>query len=94
MEAEHLTPRKKTPERKCVGCNGRFPKKELVRVVRLPDGTIVLDRTGKQSGRGAYLCSAPCLKKAIRSKRLQNALSCEIPDPVFASLEEEFAKDE
>ena len=94
METVHLIPKKKTPERKCVGCNGRFPKKDLVRVLRLPDETIVLDKTGKQSGRGAYLCSAECLKKAVRSKRLKNALYCEIPESVLSALEEEFARNE
>ncbi len=80
---------KKTPERKCVGCSERKAKNELIRIVRLPDGGgVELDRTGKKSGRGAYICpSAMCLKKA--KKRLEVNLECKIPDEVFAKLEAE-----
>lgn len=69
-------PQKKIPQRKCVGCAERREKRELIRVVRLPDqGGVVLDDTGKKAGRGAYLCRNPaCLKKALKARRLQNAL--------------------
>ena len=57
---------KKIPERRCVGCGISFPKKDLIRVVRLPDGGAELDPTGKKAGRAAYPCrSAECPKKAI-----------------------------
>ena len=80
---------KKIPERRCVGCGEHFPKSALVRVVRRPEGEVVLDKTGKLSGRGAYLCpKAECLKKAQKARRLENALSCGMPDEVFAGLEE------
>ena len=60
---------KKLPLRKCTGCGEQKPKKELVRVVKTPDGEILLDLTGKASGRGAYICNnAECLKKARKSK--------------------------
>ena len=90
MEAQKV--KKKQPERKCVGCNERKAKTELVRVVRTPEGEILIDRTGKKSGRGAYLCyNTACLAKAVKAHRLQNALSCEIPDAVTAALEGELA---
>lgn len=86
---------KKIPMRMCTGCQERREKRELVRIVRSPNGEISLDRTGKKSGRGAYLCAdIACLQKARKAKRLERALSCEIPDAVYASLEEEMAKGE
>ena len=82
--------KKKTPERQCMGCNERFPKNALLRVVRDPDGGVSLDFTGKKSGRGAYICkNAACLKKAQKTKRLSRVLECDIPDEVFAAMEEE-----
>ena len=89
--AQMLTPRK-VPMRKCTGCAEHFPKMELIRVLRTPDGTIVLDATGKKSGRGAYICKNPaCLKKAKKARRLEASLECEIPEEVFLRLEEELA---
>lgn len=90
MAATQEKPKKKLPERKCVGCNERKPKNELVRVLRTPEGEIAVDRTGKKSGRGAYLChDAACFAKAIRARRLQGALECEIPDNIIAAIEKE-----
>ena len=64
-----------------------FPKKELVRIVRLPSGDVELDLTGKKSGRGAYICkSSACLKKAIKSKRIQNNLEVEIGEELITAL--------
>ena len=81
---------KRQPVRKCTGCAEHFPKKELIRVVRTPEGEIVLDLIGKKSGRGAYICkSASCLKKARKAKRLEAALECSIPDEVYEKLEGE-----
>lgn len=86
---------KKLPVRMCSGCQERKLKKELVRVVRSPEGEISLDRTGKKSGRGAYLCLDPaCLAKARKARRLERALSCQIPGEVFDALEEEMRKGE
>lgn len=74
-----------------MGCNERFPKNTLLRVVRDPDGNVSLDFTGKKSGRGAYICkNVACLKKAQKTKRLSRVLECEIPDEVFAAMQEEF----
>lgn len=81
---------KKQPERRCTGCGEHFPKKELVRVVRTPEGEIVLDLTGKRSGRGAYICKkSDCLKKARKGKRLEYSLECAIPDEVYEKLQED-----
>ena len=86
---------KKVPIRKCVGCNESFEKKTLIRVVRSPEGEVSLDFVGKKSGRGAYLCrSAACLKKAIKSKRLERNLECEIPVDVYEKLEGELLTNE
>ena len=64
---------KKVPLRKCLGCMSSFPKKDLVRVVKTPEGEVILDLSGKKSGRGAYICkNSACLKKAVKSKRIQN----------------------
>ncbi len=82
--------RRSVPMRKCTGCNEMKPKKELVRVVRSPEGEISVDLVGKKPGRGAYVCrSRECLEKARKAKRLQKAFSCEIPDEVFERMEEE-----
>ena len=81
---------KKLPTRKCTGCGEHFPKNELVRILRTPDGSIVLDLTGKMSGRGAYICkSASCLKKARRSSRIEHSLECKIPDEIYEKIEAE-----
>lgn len=81
---------KSIPMRKCTGCNEMKPKKELVRVVKSPEGEISLDLTGKKSGRGAYVCrNSECLARAIKAKRLEKAFSCEIPAEVYQKMEEE-----
>ena len=83
---------KKVPLRRCVGCGEMKPKKELLRIVRSPDGEIGFDPTGKKSGRGAYLCAGPeCLKKAQKGKKLEKAFECAVPDGVYAALETELA---
>lgn len=86
---------KKVPLRKCLGCMSSFPKKELVRVVKTPEGEVVLDLSGKKSGRGAYICkNSACLKKAVKSKRIQNNLETEIPEGVILDLEKELLANE
>lgn len=83
---------KKVPMRKCLGCMQSFPKKELIRVVRTPEGEVVLDATGKKSGRGAYVCkSEVCLKKAIKSGRIRANLEVDIPDKTVEELAREIA---
>lgn len=81
---------KKIPMRQCLGCREMKPKKELLRVVRSPEGAVSLDLNGKANGRGAYVCPNPeCLKKAIKSKALSRALEVEIPQQVYDTLLEE-----
>ena len=78
---------KKLPLRQCLGCREMKPKKELVRVVRSPEGTVSVDLRGKDPGRGAYVCrDAQCLKKALRSKALSRSLEVEIPPEIYDTL--------
>ncbi|HBE13458.1 MAG TPA: DUF448 domain-containing protein [Clostridiales bacterium] len=79
---------KKIPKRKCCGCGEDKPKKELIRIVRSPEGVISTDATGKKPGRGAYICPyASCLNKAKKAKKLERAFECPIPEEVYQSLE-------
>ena len=82
---------KKIPMRQCLGCREMKPKKELIRVVRAPDGSeITLDFKGKAPGRGAYVCpNADCLNKAVKARALERAFSARIPAEVYARLQEE-----
>lgn len=81
---------KKIPMRQCLGCREAKPKKELIRVVRSPEGEISLDFKGKASGRGAYIChDSQCLKKAIKSKALERAFSTQIPPEIYDKLNEQ-----
>lgn len=81
---------KKTPVRQCVGCREHRPKRELVRVVRTPEGQVSLDFSGKANGRGAYLCrSAECLQKAVKAHALERAFGAQVPEEVIARLEKE-----
>ncbi len=81
---------KKIPQRQCMGCRERKPKRELIRVVRTPEGNVSLDFSGKMNGRGAYLCPNPeCLKKAMRAKALDRSLEVTIPEDVYGRLQKE-----
>lgn len=81
---------KKIPMRQCLGCNEHKPKRELLRVVRGPEGDVSLDFTGKKSGRGAYICrDIKCLRRARKSHRIERNLECEIPEAVYDSMEQE-----
>ena len=83
---------RKLPMRRCTGCGEHFAKSALIRVLRTPEGEITLDLVGKKSGRGAYICrSAECLKKARKSRRIESALECSIPDEIYARMEEELS---
>lgn len=78
----------KIPMRMCTGCREMKPKRELIRVVRSPEGAVSLDFRGKANGRGAYVCPDPaCLKKAVRARALERALETPIPEDVFALLQ-------
>ena len=81
---------KKIPMRQCSGCREMKPKRDLIRVVRKPEGDICLDFRGKVSGRGAYVCpNAACLKKAIKAKAFERAFSAQIPPEIYEQLERE-----
>ena len=81
---------RRMPIRRCTGCGQHFEKNVLIRIVRTPDGQIVIDENGKKSGRGAYICkSAECLRKARKSRRLEAGLDCRVPDEVYDRLEGE-----
>ncbi len=84
----------RNPERMCLGCNKKRPKGELVRVVRSPEGEIILDVSGKAKGRGAYLCPhLDCLNQAAKGKRLERALRSAIPKDLLAELEARFTEE-
>jgi len=94
---------KKIPMRKCLGCSEMYPKKELVRVVKTrisEEGEeetfeISLDLTGKKAGRGAYVCrKVDCLRAARKARRIERALSCQIPQEVFDRMEQEMQENE
>ena len=71
---------KKIPQRQCIGCGEMKSKKEMIRVIKTPEGEIMMDATGKKNGRGAYICpSRECLKKAIKSKGLERSFKMSIP---------------
>ena len=78
---------KKTPQRLCVGCQQMKTKKDLLRVVRTPDNEVILDITGKKSGRGVYVCcNEQCFAKAFKEKRLERALKRVIAPEVYEQL--------
>lgn len=79
--------RKHTPLRSCIACRERFSKRDLVRIVRTPEGTIEIDLKGKRSGRGAYLCrNQQCWDAALQPRRLSQALKCRVHDKDVAAL--------
>ena len=78
--------------RMCVGCREMKPKRELLRVVRSPEGEVSFDLTGRKPGRGAYVCpNADCLKRARKARALERAFSAAIPPEVYDALEQEMA---
>ena len=84
---------KKIPQRQCVGCREMKNKKELIRVVRSPEGEISLDFNGKKPGRGAYVCpSGECLKKARKSRALERAFELAIPAEVYDLMEQQMGE--
>jgi len=86
---------KKIPMRQCVGCGEMRSKKEMMRVLKGADGSIVLDMTGRKNGRGAYLCmKMECLAKARKNKGLERSFKMSIPKEVYENLEKEFEEGE
>ena len=85
---------RKIPMRMCLGCSEMKPKKEMVRVVRSPEGEISLDLKGKAAGRGAYICrSTECFEKARKARRFEKAFSCRIEESVYEVMLDELGKE-
>ncbi len=86
---------KKIPMRQCLGCREMKPKRELLRVVRSPEGEVALDFKGKASGRGAYICKTEtCLAKAEKSKAFERAFQLSIPKEVYDRMREELKNED
>ena len=78
---------RKIPLRVCVGCQEQKPKKELLRIVRTPEDTVEIDKTGKKSGRGVYVCADPaCLEKAYKEHRLERSLKKAVSEEIYDQL--------
>ena len=83
---------KKVPQRTCMGCHAKKDKRELVRIVRSPEGEISVDMTGKKPGRGAYICpDLECLNKVVKSKRLERSLETAISQEIYEMLKEQLS---
>ena len=79
---------KKIPMRRCLATNQSFPKKEMLRIVRTPEGEVKVDVTGKLNGKGAYISkTAEALEIARKKKVLNRALETEIPESVYEEIE-------
>jgi uncharacterized protein len=84
---------KKIPYRTCVGCQEKKPKRELLRIIRTPEGKIEIDITGKKSGRGTYLCyNMSCFQEAMKKNRIAKALKVDLSPEIMSELEEKFKK--
>ena len=84
---------RKVPLRICVGCQQTKQKREMLRLVRTPEGELLIDSSGKKSGRGAYLCpSEECFRQAFKSKRIQRALEINVPEEVWQALRQQIAQ--
>jgi len=84
--------RKKIPMRMCIGCKEMKPKKELTRIVRTPEGEIIIDTSGKKSGRGAYICKdVQCIKEFLNEKTLSKALDFNVTKELVQRLQEELS---
>lgn len=81
---------KKVPQRTCIGCRTVRPKRELIRIVRTPESEVVVDLTGKKSGRGAYACpNIECLELAFKGALLDKALEIKLDEPAKNQLRSE-----
>jgi len=78
---------RKIPMRKCVACQQMQPKKSLLRIVRTPERELLLDPTGKKSGRGAYLCpNTACVELAKKKRALEHALEVKVPAELYEEI--------
>ncbi|MDD3706367.1 MAG: YlxR family protein [Clostridiaceae bacterium] len=84
--------KRKVPLRKCLGCNEMKPKKELIRIVRNPEGKVEIDKVGKAPGRGCYICpNLKCLEAAVKAKRVENALEAAVDKAMYDNLREQLS---
>ncbi len=84
---------KKIPQRTCIGCKSVKPKKELIRMVRTPDGEVVVDPTGKKSGRGVYTCpNQECLEASFKGAILDKSLEMTITPEIKEKLRQDLAR--
>ncbi|MGI6643224.1 MAG: RNase P modulator RnpM [Bacillota bacterium] len=78
---------RKLPQRTCLGCQEKKSKREMIRIIRTPQGTVEIDSTGKKSGRGAYVCpDLECLERLKKGKRLERVLEVSLPPSIFEEL--------
>lgn len=78
---------KKPVLRKCTGCGQMKDKRSLIRVVKAPEGGVVLDISGRMNGRGAYICrDADCIRKAASAKALEHSLRCRVDRSFYDEL--------
>ncbi len=85
---------KKVPQRMCVGCKEMKNKKSLIRVVKTPEEVVLIDLTGKKTGRGAYVCpNQGCLQMAMKSKGLEKSLKTKISPELYITLEDQLPKE-
>ncbi len=83
-----MTGQKRTTERMCCACGTRREKKDLIRIVRTPEGKVTADGTGRANGRGVYLCrDAACIRLAEKKKAAERSLKTEVPAEVYGELE-------
>jgi len=82
---------RKPPMRTCVGCSSVKDKREMMRIVRMPEGSVVLDLSGKKNGRGTYVCkSCACFEKALKNKKIERSLEVQLTQEALEKLKEEF----
>ena len=88
-----MTAGKKIPQRMCVGCQTVRNKREMIRVVKSPEGEFSIDKTGKKSGRGAYICpKRECLEAAIKGRRLEKSFKCPLDKEIYEKLRADFGE--
>lgn len=79
----------------CTGCGEMFPKAELIRIVKTPEGDILVDKKGKQNGRGAYIChNAACLERAVKAKRLERTFETAISPEIYETLKKDLINEQ
>lgn len=87
--------KKKIPLRKCLGCENRFPKKDLIRIVKNKDEEIFIDKTGKANGRGAYICNKlECFELAYQNKGLEKTFKSQVPKNIYNSIKKDLENEE